>query len=185
MSRLPISMNRPNSARHERPMGIASPASAFKTTSTPRRSVSSMTASTKSPRRESITCFTPTVASIRRFTGVKRERLENIAEIQRRGFDIDHDFIRAALRRHERRKSQSIEMAAVARFQAQRNRRIELLLNRSTSAIDSLHITRLTAKSDFTLQLGAHQFGPKKVDVGRGNYERQIDGAADVVRILI
>ncbi len=37
MSRLPISMKRPNSARQESPIGIASPASALSTTSTPRR----------------------------------------------------------------------------------------------------------------------------------------------------
>src|SRR5205807_8171831 len=121
-------------------------------------------------------------SGIRRFTGIKRERLEDIAEIQRRGFDIDDDFVRAARRQHERRKSQSIEVAAVARFQAQRNRGIELLLNRSTAAIDSLHITRLTAKSDFTLRLSPQQFAPKQVDIVCGNYEREIDRAADVVR---
>ena len=40
-------------------MGIASEARAFSTTSTPRPLVNSMTASAKSPLRESITCFTP------------------------------------------------------------------------------------------------------------------------------
>ena len=61
MSRLPISMNRPNSARQESPIGMASAARALSTTSTPRPSVSSMTVSVKSPRRESITCLTPRV----------------------------------------------------------------------------------------------------------------------------
>src|ERR1700731_4308444 len=63
MSRFPISMNRPNCARQERPMGIASAASEFKTTSTPFPPVSSMTASAKSARRESMTCLTPRTSS--------------------------------------------------------------------------------------------------------------------------
>ena len=251
MSRLPISMKRPNSARHESPIGIASPASALRTTSTPLPSVSSMTASAKSPRRESITCFTPSVLSkrafaraagggddfraevmrdldrrhadaararvdedafalaqprhvlqrmprshedhgqrrrflerqirrnaadiaaarqrlrgeaeyretkhtisrrdvlhagadclddtadfvaenarIRRIAGIKRERLEHVAEIHSRGFDVDQHFTRAAGRQRKRSEAQGVEMAALAGFEAQRQERIEPLLAR-------------------------------------------------------
>src|SRR4051794_29086720 len=76
-------------------------------------------------------------------------------------------------------------MAAFARFQAQRNRWIQIVLDRRTSAVDSLHVTRLAAKSDFTLCLGPQQFVPKQVDISVGNCRRQIDAAAEEVRILI
>src|ERR1051325_5265302 len=42
--------------------------------------------------------------SIRCFPGIKRKRLEHVAEIHSGGFDIDHHFARTALRRREGNK---------------------------------------------------------------------------------
>ena len=46
--------------------------------------------------------FVPEDASIRCFTRIKRERLEHIAEIHSRGFDIDHHFAWTAGGQRER-----------------------------------------------------------------------------------
>ena len=51
------------------------------------------------------------------FAGIKRKCLEDVAKIQCRRFDVDDNFVGTARRQRERRKSQGVEMAALARFQ--------------------------------------------------------------------
>ena len=70
-------------------------------------------------------------ARVGRFAGIKRERLEHVAEVHARGFDVDQHFTRPAGRQRERREAQRVEMAALAGLEAQRHRRIERLLRRT------------------------------------------------------
>ena len=53
-------------------------------------------------------------ARIRCLARIKRERLEHVAEVHARGFDVDQHFTRAAGWQGERRKAQRIEVAALA-----------------------------------------------------------------------
>ena len=69
-------------------------------------------------------------ARIRRIAGIKRERLEHVAEIHSRGFDVDQHLAGTAGRQREWRETQRIEMPALAGFETQRHGGIEPLLAR-------------------------------------------------------
>ena len=85
----------------------------------------------RTDRRDDAADFVAEDARVRRFAGIQRERLEHVAEIHARGFDVDEHFARTARRQREGREAQRVEMPALAGFEAQRNRRIERLLDRA------------------------------------------------------
>src|SRR3954470_5924356 len=63
--------------------------------------------------------------------------------------------------------------------------RIQFPVSGRSAAVEPLHVARFAAKSDFTLRFGSQQFVPDQADVSRRGCGRQIDAAADVVRILV
>src|SRR6476469_6208785 len=99
-------------------------------------------------------------ARIGRFSRIKGERLEHVAEIHSGGFDIDDHVAGIALRRREGNKLKCIEVPPIARLEAQWDSGIESFLYGGTAAIKSLHISRLPAQSDFALRFRAQQFRP-------------------------
>src|SRR4051812_36444287 len=62
---------------------------------------------------------------IGRFAGIKRKRLEHVAEIHARSLHVDDDFARSTRRLDEWREVQCIKMPAFARFESEWNTRLE------------------------------------------------------------
>src|SRR4029077_3330457 len=90
-------------------------------------------------------------AGIRRFTRIKRERLEHVTEIHARGPHVDDHFARTAHPLHEGSEVQGLEVAAFTGFEAQRHRRIKRALDVWTSAVESRDVTSLATKRDLAL----------------------------------
>ena len=94
---------------------------------------------------------------VRRFAGIKRQRLEHVAEIHARRFHFDQHLTRPAGRQRKRREAQRVEMAALAGFQAQRHRRVEPLLAGRTTAIEALYVASFASQGDLALGVFAQQ----------------------------
>ena len=107
-------------------------------------------------------------ARVGRFAGIKRERLEHVAEIHARGFHVDQHFARPARRQRKRREAQRVEVAALARFEPQRDLRRERLLHGRTPATEALHVAGFAAEGDFALDVGALQFAPEQGGISLG-----------------
>ena len=99
---------------------------------------------------------------IQSVTRIKRERLEDVTEIHSRGFHFDQDLTRSTLRQLKGRKVKRIEVAAFARFQTQRKFRIEPLLARRATTVESPDIARFAAQSDLAFRVLAGKFVPKR-----------------------
>src|SRR5262249_22705208 len=97
-------------------------------------------------------------ARIRRLAGGKRERLEHVAKVHARGFDVDQHFTHPAGRRRKRRETQSVEVAALAGLEAQGRRWIERLLDGRTSWREALCVAGFATEGDFALGVIARQF---------------------------
>src|SRR5262249_36996937 len=106
-------------------------------------------------------------------------------KIHTRGFDVDDDFARTAHRLCEWSKCQRLQVAAFTRFEPQRHCRIKGALDSRPSPVESLDVTSLAPKRDFTLGILAQELSPQKGYVGIGRCRWQVDAATNVIRIFV
>ena len=140
---------------------------------------------TRTDRPNDAANFIAEDARVGRIAGIKRERLEHVAEIHPRRLHVDQDLARSARRQRERRKTQRIEVTALAGFESQRQSRIEPLLARRPAAIESLDVARFAAQGDLAFRVFAQQLAPEQRRIRGRAFERQIDSAAGKIRILV
>ena len=122
---------------------------------------------------------------IRCFGGIKRESLQNIAEVHSGCLDLDHDFPRPAFRKGKRHQSKRVENSPLHRFESQRYGRRELLLTLLQAANDSPHVAGFAAECDFALRVMSLQFRPQSGVVCFRRLRRQIDSTAGHIGILV
>ena len=99
---------------------------------------------------------------VRSIARIKCQGLEHVAEIHSRRFHFDQHLTRPARRQFKRREAQGVETTALARFQTQRQRRVEPLFAGWTATIESQHIASFTSQRDFAFAILANYFAPKQ-----------------------
>ena len=101
-------------------------------------------------------------ASVCGLSRVKRQCLQDIAEIHTRSFHLDQNLATRTRRERERCESEAVQEAAFTGLETQGHCCIEFLLTRRQATRNALHVTSLTAEGDFALVVHVEEFVPEQ-----------------------